>query len=155
MNAKPSTTPEQKLGTFIRMLASQQDGEVIAAARAITRVLASTGSDIHALAERVEKPNGNSLTEAEMKKLFDAGYAAGVQAAENRHHGINDFSNTDGKPAWDAVALFLQRNKTRLEPKHHDFVDDMASRTAWGREPTEKQHRYLHSLFFKLGGKIT
>ena len=29
----------------------------------------------------------------------------------------------------------------------------MASRTVYGREPTEKQHKYLHSLFFKLGGK--
>ena len=75
-------------------------------------ILKSAGSDIHALAERIEKPNGNSLTEAEMKKLYDAGYAAGVQAAENRHQGIDDFSNTDGKPNWDAVALFLQRNKT-------------------------------------------
>jgi hypothetical protein len=154
MNAKSSTL-EQKLGTSIRMLASQQDGEVIAAAHAIVRILKSVGSDIHALAERIEKPNGNSLTEAEMQKLFDAGYTAGVQAAENRHRGIDDFSNTDGRPAWDAVAHFLQRNKARLEPKHHDFVDDMASRTVWGREPTEKQHKYLHSLFFKLGGKIT
>jgi hypothetical protein len=75
MNAKPSTL-EQKLGTSIRMLASQQDGEVIAAAHAIVRILKSVGSDIHALAERIEKPNGNSLTEAEMQKLFDAGYTA-------------------------------------------------------------------------------
>ena len=53
------------------------------------------------------------------------------------------------------VALFLQRNKHRLDPKHHEFIDDMAGRTAWGEEPTERQHKYLHSLFFKLGGKIT
>jgi hypothetical protein len=154
MRAGPSTV-EQRLGTFVRMLASAQDGEVIAAARAITRTLESAGSDIHALAERNEKPSGNGMTEAEMKKIFDAGYATGVRTAEKQHQGINDFSNTDGKPNWDAVALFLQRNKTRLDVKHHNFVDDMASRTAWGREPTERRHKYLHSLFFKLGGKIT
>jgi len=34
-------------------------------------------------------------------------------------------------------------------------IDNMASRTVYGREPTPKQHRYLHFLFFKLGGKIT
>jgi prophage maintenance system killer protein len=56
---------------------------------------------------------------------------------------------------WEAVSLFLQRNKDRLEAKHHQFVDDMASRTVYGREPTEKQHKYLHSLFYKLGGKLT
>jgi hypothetical protein len=25
----------------------------------------------------------------------------------------------------------------------------------YGREPTPKQHQYLHSLFYKLGGRIT
>jgi hypothetical protein len=90
-----------------------------------------------------------------MKKIYSAGYAAGVQAAEARQHGVNDFHNADGKPDWDAVALFLQRNKNRLDLRHHEFVDDMASRTVWGREPTERQHKYLHSLFHKLGGQIT
>jgi hypothetical protein len=146
---------EQKLGQFIRLLASPQDNEVIAAARALTRALKSMGSDIHSLAERLEKPNGSAISEADMKKLFDAGYAAGVTAAERRYQGATDFNNTDGKPNWDVVALFLQRNKARLDARHHTFVDDIAGRTVWGREPTEKQHKYLHSLFFKLGGKIT
>ena len=79
----------------------------------------------------------------------------GVQDAENKQHGANDFRTTDGKPEWNDVALFLQRNKIRLDVKHHKFVDDMASRTVWGREPTERQHKYLHSFFFMLGGKIT
>jgi hypothetical protein len=78
-----------------------------------------------------------------------------VEEAETKLHGLDDFRSTDGKPPWDAVALYLQRNKSRLDSKHHDFVDDMAARTAWGREPTPKQHRYLFSLFFKLGGRIT
>jgi len=38
---------------------------------------------------------------------------------------------------------------------HHAFVDDVAARTVYGREPTPNQHKYLHSLFYKLGGKIT
>jgi hypothetical protein len=154
MSSGPSS-PEQKLGYFVRLLDSPLDNEVVAAARALTRTLKSAGSDIHALAERIEKPNGNGLSEADMKKLFDAGYAAGVQAAEKSHQRIDEFDNTDGKPNWDAVALFLQRNKARLDSRHHEFVDRMASQTAWGDEPTERQHKYLHGLFFKLGGKIT
>jgi hypothetical protein len=145
----------RKVGSLIRLLSSPNDGEVLNAARGLVRTLETAGFDIHALEAHVEKPNGNRLSEAQMKELYDAGYAAGVQAAENRHHGIGDFHDADGKPNWEAVALFLQRNKNRLDIRHHDFVDDMASRTAWGREPTEKQHRYLHSLFYKLGGKIT
>jgi hypothetical protein len=45
------TPLEQKLGTFIRMLASERDGEVVAAARAIVRTLKAAGADIHVLAE--------------------------------------------------------------------------------------------------------
>ena len=43
------TPLEQKLGTFIRMLASERDGEVVAAARAIVRTLKAAGADIHVL----------------------------------------------------------------------------------------------------------
>ena len=46
---------------------------------------------------------------------------------------LTTFIGTDGKPTWEAVALFLQRNKHRLDPRHHEFIDDMAARTAWGR----------------------
>ena len=144
-----------KLGNLIRRLGSNNDGELVATVHAMRRVLDSVGADFHAWAEHTEKPNGSGLNEAEAKKIFDTGYAMGVQDAENKQHGANDFRTTDGRPEWNDVALFLQRNKARLDAKHHEFVDDMASRTVWGREPTERQHKYLHSLFFKLGGKIT
>ena len=49
-----------KLGKMIRMLASDCDGDVIAAARAIKRTLRSEGLDIHALAKGIEEPNGGA-----------------------------------------------------------------------------------------------
>jgi hypothetical protein len=52
------------------------------------------------------------------------------------------------------LVLFCQRNKHRLNPRHDQFIDDMASQAERGRELTEMQHKYLRSLFFKLGGKI-
>src|SRR5215831_6483409 len=76
-----------------------------------------------------------------------------LEAYGQSFHGA--FRNTDGTLEWSEVALFCQRQKHRLPEKHHEFVDDMASRTVYGREPTPKQHQYLHSLFYKLGGKIT
>ena len=78
-----------------------------------------------------------------------------MQAAENRQHGSDDFLDTDGKPTWEAVGAIPSAQQAPPDPKHHEFIDDMAARTAWGHEPTERQHKYLHSLFFKLGGKIT
>jgi hypothetical protein len=159
MSSEP-TTLESRLAQLIRLTCSDHEGEVAGAGHAIVRTLKAAGADnVHKLADRIAKLNGNGIDKAAMQKLYDtgykAGYAAGVQAAEAKHHGAADFLDDEGKPTWEAVALFCQREKHRLAEKHHEFIDDMASRTAWGHEPTEKQHKYLHSLFFKLGGRIT
>jgi hypothetical protein len=140
-----------RLGKMIRMLSSDRDGDVISAARAINRALRNEGLDIHTLAEGIEKPNDGTLNEAEMKKLYDAGYDAGLRAAEDRHHGSADFANIDGTPSWHEIALFCQRHDDRLRDKEREFVADMASRTVW-REPTEKQAKWLRSIFYRLGG---
>ena len=148
-----------RLGDIIRRLSSDSDGEIVAAVHAMRRMLESYRSDIHALADHVE--NGD-LTDAHKQKIRAAveqaradGYAEGVKAAEAKQHGTGAFRNTDGSLEWGEVALFVQREKYRLPDRHHEFIDDMAARTAYGREPTPKQHQYLHSLFYKLGGKIT
>jgi len=159
MTPKHKTTREEKIACALRLFDSDKPGDIVAAVYGLKRLLQSLGTDWDGLARGFEKIlncNGSgAITQAEMNAAISDAYAAGVQDAENRFHGANDFHSTDGKPAWEAVALFLQRNKHRLDVKHHEFIDDMASRTAWGRELTERQHKYLHSLFFKLGGKIT
>ena len=149
-----------KLGKPIRLLASNSHGEAFAALCAIARLLESHGYTFHTLADHIE--NGNGLSEDDKEKIRSEienaraiGYAEGVKAAESKQHGTGAFRNTDGALEWTEVALYCQREKQRLPSKHHEFVDDMASRTVYGREPTPKQHQYLHSLFFKLGGKIT
>jgi hypothetical protein len=149
-----------RLGDVIRRLTSNSEGEAFAALCAIARLLETCGCSFHDLAEHIE--NGGSLTEADKQKISTAierarleGYAEGVAAAEAKQHGAGAFRNTDGALEWSEVALFVQRQKHRLPEKHHEFVDDMAARTVYGREPTPKQHQYLHSLFFKLGGRIT
>jgi hypothetical protein len=159
MTPRHKTTREEKIAYTLRLLDSDQSGEIVAAVHALKRMLQSLGTDWDGLAKGFEKIlNGGgagAITQAQMQKAISDAYTAGVQDAENKMHGTTDFQNTDGKPPWEAIALFLQRNKNRLDTKHHEFVDDMASRTAFGREPTERQHKYLHSLFYKLGGKIT
>ena len=150
-----------KLGKPIRLLASTSQGEAFAALCAIARLLEAYRLTFHELAEHVEN-GGGGLSEADKQKISAAiesarieGYAEGVKAAESKQHGTGAFRNTDGALEWTEVARYCQREKQRLPTKHHEFIDDMASRTVYGREPTPKQHQYLHSLFFKLGGKIT
>ena len=150
-----------RLGDVIRRLASNSQGEAFAALCAIARLLQAYGQSFHTLAEHVEN-GGGGLSETDKQKISAAienaraiGYAEGVKAAESKQHGTGAFRNTDGTLEWTEVALFVQRQKHRLPEKHHEFIDDMAARTVYGREPTPRQHQYLHSLFYKLGGKIT
>jgi hypothetical protein len=119
------------------------------------RTLGSVGSDFHGLAEHIEKANGKDISEEQRRAAWADAYAQAVQDMENRQHGSDDFVGTDGKPTWQAVALFLQRNVHRLDPKHHEFINKVAARTVWDDEPTERMHKYMHSLFYQLGGKIT
>ena len=150
-----------KLGKTIRLLASNSRGEAFAALCAIARLLESHGYSFHTLADHVENANGSGLSDADKQRIRSEienahaiGYAEGVRAAESKQHGTGAFRNTDGTLEWTEVARYCQREKQRLPTKHHEFIDDMASRTVYGREPTPRQHKYLHSLFFKLGGRI-
>jgi len=155
----------RRLASCIRMLLSPNDSERAAAILGVQRTRRTISEDrsvdIHALADRIEKSNGGlsdadkQRIRAEIENARAVGYAEGVQAAEARQHGTGAFRNTDGTLEWTEVALFVQRQKHRLDIKHHEFIDDMASRTVYGREPTPRQHQYLHSLFYKLGGKVT
>jgi hypothetical protein len=44
-----------RIGQLIRLLGSDQDGEVVAAARALGRTLASVNEDFHTLADAIER----------------------------------------------------------------------------------------------------
>jgi hypothetical protein len=50
----------EKLGKLVRMLTSDHDGEVVAAARSINRALKSAGLDIHVLAAVIEHSGMNN-----------------------------------------------------------------------------------------------
>jgi hypothetical protein len=151
-----SKTYEQRLADLIRRLGTDHDGEIIATVRALARSLASRGLTFTDLGDGVEKLATGGLEEAQMKRVFDAGYHKGVEDAEHKQaesqavYGLR----ADGSPDWEAIALHCQRRKDRLDARHHQFVDDMASRMSWGREPTsEKQGKYLLSLFRQIGGR--
>jgi len=151
-----------KLGNIIRRLMSDSQGEALAALRAAARLLESHRLSFLDLADHVENANGSGLSDADKQKIRSEienaraiGYAEGVKAAESKQHGTGAFRNTDGALDWKEVALYCQRQKHRLNPKHHDFIDKVASQTVYDREPTQPMHKYLKSLFYQLGGKIT
>jgi hypothetical protein len=133
---------------FLLLLSSPAPGEVMNARDKLVLIAQRTGSDIHVLAERLA-----GLSPVEMQKIYDTGYHEGARATENKINGSGNFHNVDGLPDWNEIALFCQRNDSRLQERERAFIDSVAGQTVW-REPTEKQAKWLRSIFYKLGGKL-
>jgi hypothetical protein len=143
-----------KLGTFIRLLASDKKGEVDAALATILKTLKSHGADIHDVASLVEKPTNGKLSEQEMRKIYDAGFQDGFTAAENKNHDSLDFRGIDPDDLdWHEIALWVQKHDDRLSDREREFVDSVAAQTVY-REPTEKQSQWLRSIFLKCGARL-
>jgi hypothetical protein len=71
---------------------------VLNAARAILRTLEGAGTDIHELATRIE---GGKLSEADMRKIYDAAYQDGQQAQAAEQ--ADEFHNVG--PSWHDMAI--------------------------------------------------
>jgi hypothetical protein len=134
----------EKIQKLIKLLSSPNDGEVVAAARAILRTLAQEGTDIHELAARVE---GRKLSQAEMQRIYDAAFAEGRRTAEEAKPA--EFH--DVKPKWQEMAVECRnQDNDRLTLREREFVDDMVRWTMW-REPSEKQAKWLHCIYCRIG----
>jgi hypothetical protein len=139
----------EKLGSFIRLLASDRDGEVIATVRALIRTLQNAGSDLHELADLVERADGK-LNETEMKQIYDAGVAAGMKRA-----GANGHAQPGGKlPSAYEMAKWCEEHRVNLHrDKDRDFVHDMLG-FARRRTLSPKQLQWLENLYLKTGGRL-
>lgn len=132
----------EKIGKLLKLLSSDNDGEVVATARAILRTLDAEGTDIHELAEHVE---GRKLSEAEMQRIYDQAYRDGRNAA------AADVGFGNVGPSFYEMACEIQHKADGcLSLKERDFVDDMV-RWCTRREPSQKQAKWLHSLYCKIG----
>ena len=127
-----------KLGKLLKLLSSPRDGEVVAAARAILRTLKGAGADIHELAERIE--------EAEMQRIYDAAYADGKNAAA----ADVGFTSVDPPTFYEMACEIVCKANGRLNEREEEFVADMVRWCAW-REPSEKQAKWLHAIYYRIG----
>jgi hypothetical protein len=124
-------------------LSSDKDGEVVAATRAIRRTLESAGTDIHEFAERTK---GGELSEADMKHIYDTGVQDGKDAAA----AAQGFRNTEGPSYFEMAQYCVAHANGRLSAKEQGFVEDM-ERWCARRKPSEKQGKWLHALYVRLG----
>ena len=156
-----------KLVPLIRMLSSTAEREVLNAVRALLRLLASAGHDIHALAERVEHGGNEPLSAAEMQRIYDKGFEDGfAKGAEHGRRsaviaaqpvgmfatcvdsGINGYS-------WLRIAQHCAINSSLFHGKDLDFVESIAEQLTYRSSPTPAQAKWLRDLFMrKFGGRI-
>jgi hypothetical protein len=141
-----------KLGKFRRLLTSDRDGEVVAAARAIVRTLEGAGADIHDLADNIGAmpANGKRFTEADAREIYERGVDAGRRDAEQAQPAT--FHNVDDdRPPWHAIACECAAHLDRLRDQREKvFVADMVGWTTRGGEPTEKQAKLLRSIYVRV-----
>jgi hypothetical protein len=113
-----------KLAKLVRLLSSDKDGEVLAAASAIKRTLAAEGSDIHALADALCRP----------------------QPKEPPRPPPPPPPREDD---WYGMPCECQAHSEQLSEREQGFVDDMVGWTAF-RAPTEKQQAWLLSIYRRV-----
>jgi hypothetical protein len=128
----------ERLGKLVRMLSSTNDGEVVAAARAIERTLRDNALDIHDLADMLASDKGASA--AALEDAYRAGYRDGSHAADVE----------DDTLSWREVAKFCQARAQQLRRREREFVEHMVRWTGLGREPSDRQARWLDFLYSKL-----
>jgi hypothetical protein len=145
-----------RIADLIRHLGTEHDNEIIVTVRTLQRTLESKHKNFSDLGNAIVEMENGGLAQKAMERIRDAAYAKGLADAKRAQvegqvvYGLKP----DGSQDWQAIAIHCQRRKDLIEPNSHRFVDDMAGRLAWGRVPTEKQGRYLLSIFRQIGGRI-
>jgi hypothetical protein len=124
---KPAPTMRPALAKLIRLLASDVDGEVLAAVRAMGRALKASGCDFHDLANLVEAP-----------ATAPSGSAGG---------GFRDHFADETELPWRRIVDACTDQPGRFTAKERQFLQTMQR---WRGTPTPKQRDWLIALFERV-----
>ena len=108
------------MAKLIRLLASDVDGEVLAAVRALGRTLKAGGCDIHDLAGLVEAP--------------EAGF-------------YDQFDDDDDETEWRFMLDTCTAHVERFTSKEQQLFQTLQH---WRGTPTERQLSWLRALFERV-----
>jgi hypothetical protein len=140
-----------KLAKFVRMLASDKDGDVVAAARAIVRVLETIGADIHDVADRIEHSGNGRLSEAEMREIYDAGIKEGVRRTEQARRTTYIAPQF---PSAREMAMHCYQRINNLNEWEREFITNMVLRTRQQIPLYPKQQSKLEQIYVQQDGRI-
>jgi hypothetical protein len=118
------------LGKFVRLLASDRDGEVVAAARALGRALAAHGCDFHDLARLIEAPSPAPAP------------PSGGRTEAGRRNG-----SVETEPTWEEMVEACADWPERFSPREWGLITTLQH---WRGEPSEKQINWLNALYRRV-----
>ena len=146
-----------ELAPLLRMLGSGADGEIVNSVRILRQKLARGGADIHALVDRLEKPQTPSTSASDLHREFERGRAAGraemstaaAGGGGNVGQGVNGYG-------WLTIAKHLQAHASQMPTTfEREFCGSIATQLRY-RPPSAKQAAVLHRIFVnRFGGRIS
>jgi hypothetical protein len=153
---------QKKIASLVRLLGSDQEGEIVGAVHAIRRVLESQGRDFNDLGNQIEN-GGGALNQTEIEQIYNAGHQDGYARAmgdvgNNHVFNLNGFHTVNGAggPTWQEMALFVGGKATFLHRvKDQEFAQSIAEQAGWKSGISSAQEHWLKDLYVRLGGKIT
>ena len=119
------------LAKLIRLLASDVDGEALAAVRALDRTLRADGCDFHDLAGLVEAPLS----------------APSAHPGTNFHTQFNDDDDDDDETAWQFMLDVCVEHVDRFTSRERQLFQTLQH---WRGTPTERQLIWLRALFERV-----
>jgi hypothetical protein len=136
-----------KLSKLLRLLTSSQDGEVVAATRAIKKTLEASELDIHDLADGLLALKLDvKFTEEEALTIYQRGVEDGQAIAQQQQpvtfHSV--------EPSWNEIARECAAHPQCLRPNEHEFVQDMVRRTVHGGALTPRQADWLRAIYTRV-----
>ena len=114
-----------RLRRLLLMLSSPYDGEIVAAAKAISCILKKNGTDWHGLGDRLIAPPQQALDPAPKPG-----------------------ADWDGLDAWQIAEALLKAGVGRLSEWEASFLNDM---TCWDGPASDRQDAVLRRIANKLG----
>jgi hypothetical protein len=146
----------KRIAKLFRLLASDFEGEVLAAVRRMKTQLEAEGLNFNDIAVVIENHNGEieerKYSDSDAERIFARGMEKGRAEEAQRRDLPPEFYDANGQPRWNEIALFCRKNVVQLRSKwEREFITDMAGKTLW-QQPTEKQAKHLLGIFIRLGG---
>jgi hypothetical protein len=147
-------TDPSRIAKLIRMLSSDNDAEVLTAAKMLKKL-----TNLVELGDQIERgPSGTS--EREKQIIRNAAYQSGLQDGIKKGHrnarphkpfDVGDDVHNDNNPL-DMVSFCIDRRSV-LNKKERDFIDSILYRLDTTGYLSEKQRKWLSDIYDRIGGK--